>query len=205
MTMQIDQIPRVAARTGFRAARLPLTAAETVFRRGDDWAPTRAYETVEARFKQMVGRVVRDDELVAEGVLEQAKTRQLGKATALESSAEREKEAADAAFEQRRKADEEEREQVEAQAAARKRAADQERAQKQQRIEAEAAQRARASQEAKARSEEAIAKQERSARKEKVAAEREAVHDERKAVEAERDVHEVDEQLEAAKAARRGT
>jgi hypothetical protein len=105
MTMQIQQIPRTAVRTGFRAARLPLTVAETVFQRDEEWLPTRAYETVESRFKQMMGRAVRDDELVEEGILEQAKTVQLGKAATLESQAEREKELADASFEERRKAE----------------------------------------------------------------------------------------------------
>jgi hypothetical protein len=110
MTMQIQQIPRTAVRTGFRAARLPLTVAETVFRRDEEWLPIRAYETVESRFKQVVGRAVHDDALVEEGILEQAKTVQLGKAATFESQAERERELADASFEERRKADEEQRE-----------------------------------------------------------------------------------------------
>ena len=110
--MQIQQIPRTAVRTGLRAARLPLTVAETVFRRDKEWLPTRAYETVESRFKQVVGRAVHDDALVEEGILEQAKTIQLGKAATLESQAERERELADASFEERRKGDEEQRERV---------------------------------------------------------------------------------------------
>ena len=203
--MQIQQIPRVAARTGFRAARLPLTVAETVLRRDDEWLPTRAYETVEARFKQVVGRAVHDDELVEEGILEQAKTVQLGKAATLESQAQRDKELADASFEERRKADEEERERVATQADERKRAADQKRAEEKQRAEATAAKKAGAAQKAQAATEKAVAKQEREARRDKVQAERRAVHDEREAVEAEKDVREVDERLDAAKATRRGT
>jgi hypothetical protein len=205
MTMQIQQIPRVAARTGFRAARLPLTVAETVLRRDDEWLPTRAYETVEARFKQVVGRAVHDDELVEEGILEQAKTVQLGKAATLESQAQRDRELADASFEERRKADEEERERVATQADERKRAADQKRAEGKQRAEATAAKKAGAAQKAQAATEKAVAKQERAARRDKVQAERRAVHDEREAVEAEKDVREVDERLDAAKATRRGT
>jgi len=203
--MQIQQIPRIAARTGFRAARLPLTVAETVLRRDDEWLPTRAYETVEARFKQVVGRAVHDDELVEEGILEQAKTVQLGKAATLESQAQRDKELADASFEERRKADEEERERVATQADERKRAADQKRAEEKQRAEATAAKKAGAAQKAQAATEKAVAKQEREARRDKVQAERRAVHDEREAVEAEKDVREVDERLDAAKATRRGT
>ena len=67
--MQIRQLPHAAVRTSFRAARLPLSVAETVFRRDDEWLPTRAYETVEGRVKQVVGRALRDDELVEEGIL----------------------------------------------------------------------------------------------------------------------------------------
>src|SRR5512132_891016 len=148
MTMQIQQMPRTAVRTGFRAARLPLTVAETVFRRDDDWLPTRAYETVESRFKQVVGRAVRDDELVEEGILEQAKTVQLGKASTLESQAAREKELADASFEEHRKADEEQRERVAKQAEERKRAAQQKRTEEKRHAEAAAAKKASAAQKA---------------------------------------------------------
>jgi hypothetical protein len=203
MTMQIQQIPRTAVRTGFRAARLPLTVAETVLQRDDEWLPTRAYETVEARFKQVVGRAVHDDELVEEGILEQAKTVQLGKAATLESQAEREKELADASFEQRRKADEEQRDRVAKQAEERKRAAEQKRAEEKRQAEAAAAKNASAAQNARAATEKAVAEHERQARSAKVKAERDAVHEERRAVEAEKGVRGADKKVEAAKAARR--
>jgi hypothetical protein len=203
MTMQLRQIPRTAVRTGFRAARLPLTVAETVFRRDDEWLPTRAYETVEARFKQVVGRAVRDDALVEEGILEQAKTVQLGTAATLESQAERERELADASFEQRRKADEEQRDRVAKQAEERKRAAEQKGAEEKRQAEAAAAKKASAAQNARAANEKAIAEQERQARSAKVEAERDAVHEERRAVEAEKAVRKADKKVEAAKAARR--
>jgi hypothetical protein len=204
MTMQIRQIPQTAVRTSFRAARLPLTVAETVFRRDEEWLPTRAYETVESRFKQVMGRAVRDDELVEEGILEQAKTVQLGKAATLESQAEREKELADAAFEERRKADEEQRERVAKQAEERKRAAEQQRAEEKRQAEAAAATKASAAQNAQAATEKAMAKQERQARSAKVQAERDALHEERRAVEAEKGERKADKNVEAAKTARRG-
>ena len=182
--MQIRQIPRTAVRTGFHTARLPLTVAETVFRRDEEWLPTHAYETVEARFKQVVGRAVRDDELVEEGILEQAKTVQLGKAATLESQAEREKELADAWFEESRKADEEQRDGSPKQAEERKRAAEQKRAEEKRQAEAAAATKASAAQKAPAATEKAIAKQERQARSAKVQAERDAVQEERRALEA---------------------
>lgn len=204
MTMQIRQIPRTAVRTGFRAARLPLTVAETVLRRDEEWLPTRAYETVESRFKQVVGRAVRDDELVEEGILEQAKTVQLGKAATLESQAEREKDLADAAFQERRAADEEQRERVGKQAEERRRVAEQKRAEEKRKAEVAAATKASAARKAQAATETAIAEQERQARKAKVQVERAAVHEERRAVEAEKDVRKADKKVEASKAARRG-
>jgi hypothetical protein len=203
MTMQIQRIPQRAVRTTFRAARLPLTVAETVFRRDEEWLPTRAYETVESRFKQVIGRAVRDDELVEEGILEQAKTVQLGKAATLESQAQHERELADATFEDRRKADEEQRERVAEAAEERKRGAEQKRAEEHRQADAAAAKKAGAAQKAQAATEKAVAKQKRDARGEKVKAEREAVKDERRAVEAERDVRQANKKLEAAKAARR--
>jgi hypothetical protein len=205
MTMQIQQIPRTAVRTGFRAARLPLTVAETVFRRDEEWLPTRAYETVESRFKQVMGRAVRDDELVEEGILEQAKTVQLHKAARLESQAGREKEMADASFEERRTADEEQRERVATQVEERKRAAEQKRTEEKRKAEAAAAKKASAVQNAQAATEKAIAKQERHARSANVQAERDAVHEERRALEAEKGVRKADKKVEAAKAARRGS
>jgi hypothetical protein len=205
MTMQIQQIPRTAVRTGFQAARLPLTVAETVFRPDEEWLPTRAYETVESRFKQVVGRAVRDDALVEEGILEQAKTVQLGKAATLESQAERERELADASFEERRKADEEQRERVAKQAEERKRAAEQKRTEEKRQAEAAAVAKASAAQNAQAATEEAIAKQEHHTRSAKVQAERDAVHEERRALEAEKGVRKADKKVEAAKAARRGS
>jgi hypothetical protein len=203
--MQIRQMPRVAARTGFRAARFPLTVAETVLRRDDEWLPTRAYETVESRVKQVVGRAVRDNELVEEGILEQAKASKLGKAAALESAARQEREQADASFDERREADEKEREEIAAETAERKEAAERERAEKKRQADATAAEKARAAQEAEAASKKAVAKHEREARHHKVKAEREAVHDERRAVEAEKEIRKADEKLEAAKAARRSS
>jgi colicin import membrane protein len=202
--MQIQQIPRTAVRTGFRAARLPLKAAETIFRRDDEWLPTRAYETVESRFKQVVGRAVHDDELVEEGILEQAKAGQLGKAATLESQAEREKERADASFEERRKADEEQRQRVAKQAEESKRAAEMTRAEEKRQAEAAAAKEARAAKKARAATQKAVAKQEHQARSAKVKAERDALHEERRAVEAEQDVREADKKVEAAKVTRQG-
>jgi len=204
MTMQIQQIPRTAVRTGFRAARLPLTVAETVFRRDEEWLPTRAYETVESRFKQVVGRAVHDDALVEEGILEQAKTVQLGKAATLKSQAERERELADASFEERRKSDEEQRERVAKQAEERKRAAEQKRTEEKRKAETAAATKASAAQKAQAATEKAIAEQERHARSAKVQAERDALREERQALEAEKGVRKADKKVEAAKAARRG-
>jgi hypothetical protein len=205
MTMQINQIPRRAVRTGFSAARLPLTVAETVFRRDDEWLPTRAYETVESRFKQVMGRAVHDDELVEEGILEQAKTLQLGKAATLESQAERERELADASFEEHRKADEEQRERIAKQAEERKRAAQQKRTEEKRQAEAAAVTKASEAQNAQAATEKAIAEQEHQARSAKAQAERDALHEERRALEAEKGVRKADKKVEAAKAARRGS
>jgi hypothetical protein len=204
MTMQIQQIPRAAVRTGFRAARFPLTVAETVLRRDEEWLPTRAYETVESRFKQVMGRAVGDDELVEEGILEQGKIVQLGKAATLDAQAKREKELADASFEERTEADAEQRERVAKQAGERRRAAERKRADEKRKVEAAAAKGASETQNAQAATEKAIGKQERQARSAKVKAERDAVHEERRAVEAEKDVRTADKKVEAAKTARRG-
>ena len=61
-------IPSRTLELTFRAARLPLTAVETVTRRrGTDWPPAIAFTRVEGAMFQVAAGVLNDDALAAEG------------------------------------------------------------------------------------------------------------------------------------------
>jgi colicin import membrane protein len=204
--MQIQEIPRNVVKGYLRAARLPLTAAESVLRRGqetEDWAPTMAFEGVEANVKQVLGSLLRDEKLVEEGRLSQAKLAQLRKAAELEAVAQQHKVQADAEYQQRRQADEQRARQVEQQADAREAAVKRQQAEDKRRVEAEARRKEEAAAKAQEATDKAIAKQERAARATRIAAEQEALAEERNAVAAKADVIELDKKLDATKAARK--
>lgn len=203
--MDVLEIPRFMVRTSFQAARLPLTAAEAVLRRGEhdtDWAPTIAFEAFEANVKQIVGSVLHDEQLADEGRLEQAKVAQLRKAIELEAVAEQRKAEADRDYQQRHAADEARRQQVKQSAEQRESALEQERISKLRQAEERANEQQAKAEQDKAAADKAIAKQERAARRTKVTAERQALRKERDAVVADSEVIELDHKLEATKAAR---
>src|SRR3954471_7133523 len=111
--MMITTIPRTTLRAWLAAGRVPLAVAERLFGRGaEDWPPTLAYEGFEAGVKQVVGSVLRDEDLVREGDLERAKVDRLRKAATLEAEADLRQEAADEALEQRRSRDRQRRQEA---------------------------------------------------------------------------------------------
>lgn len=204
---RVQSIPRTLVRNYFDAARLPLKAAGSVLRRGDksaEWAPALAFDAVEANVKQVVGALLRDDELTQEGRLAQAKVAQLRKAADLETLATQAKAEADAEYRQRIEADEQAKATIEDQAEAREAALADEKARRQREAAAKARRQAEAARKAAAAEEQVVAKQERAARSTRVRAEQEAVRDQRKALEATEDVIAIDRALEATKAARKG-
>jgi hypothetical protein len=111
--MMITTLPRTTLRAWLAAARVPLGLAERLFGGGaDDWPPTLAYEGFEAGVKQVLGSVLRDDDLIREGDLERAKVDRLRQAATLEAEADLRQEAADEALEERRSRDRRKRQQA---------------------------------------------------------------------------------------------
>ncbi len=110
--MPIDQIRRNALDLWLQAVRMPLTAAETVLKRGQDtamWPPAIAFEKVEATVKGVVGNLVHDDTLVGQANLQRAEVAKREEALLLRADAEatraevqRESEAKDAELQRRR-------------------------------------------------------------------------------------------------------
>lgn len=206
--MQLQRIPSTVVRTWLRTARLPLKAVESVTRRGDqdvEWAPAIAFDSFEASVKQIAGSVLRDEELVQEGRLAQARVGQLRKAVELDAVAEQRKAEADAEFRQRREADEQSRQQVEQQAAKREAALEREREDKKRRAAEDERRKREQVAKVEAVEEKAVARQDRAAHSTRISAEREALQHEREAVAAKTRMSDIDKELERTKAARKSS
>ena len=203
--MPIQELPRTAVRIGLNAARLPLTAAETVLsRRGDEeWPPTLAFEGFEASVKQVVGGLLRDEALVDEGRLTAAKVERLRQAQQLETVAEERRQRADAELAERRQADQRARRQADERAKARKAELAREKAADQRSAKAEAERKARAVREAEAAQEEVVARQARRTRSRTVSAKQAAVAKERAALKKAKAAEARQAEIEASKRASR--
>lgn len=201
----LQTIPRTVVRTYLQAARLPLTAAEQLFNKTEteDWAPTLAFETLEAEVLQFLGNALKDEELVQQGRLVAAKVAQLKKAAELEATAEAKRAEADAEFRQRKQADEQARQRVEQQADQREAAIKAEKARKKREADEKARAQAETARKIEAAQQKQLTKQERAAAKTRITAEQQVVAEERKALAAEEQVLDLDAALETTKAIRK--
>ena len=205
MSTTFQTIPRTFVRNYLQAARLPLTVAERILDKTEveDWGPTLAFETVEATVLQAVGSFLRDEELVTQGRLAEARVTQLKRAATLEAEAAAKRVEADAEYRERIETDEQRKARISREADQRERALDQEKARKQQQADEKARKQAEAARKVEAAQQKAVAKQERAARATRVAAEQEALADEKRAVQAEATVLDLDEALRTTKAVRK--
>src|SRR4051812_30200932 len=163
---QLQQLPGTLVRTGLQAARLPLNAAESVLRRGEqsgEWAPAIAFDGIEASVKRVAGSLLRDDTLVQEGRLEQAKVDKLRKAARLEAIAREHEQAADTEYRQRVQTDEQRRAQVAKQADQQETALERQRAARERAAEEEARRKAESAQKVDAAAKKAVEKNARNA------------------------------------------
>lgn len=202
----LQTIPRTFVRNYLQAARLPLTVAESVLRRGqdtEDWGPTLAFDAVEATVLQKVGSFLRDEDLVTQGRLAEARVTQLRRAAQLEADAEAKRAGADAEYRERVETAEERRQRVEAEASQRESAIAQEQARKKAAADRKAREQAEAARKVEAAQEKALSKQERAARKTRIEAEQRALVEERRAAVAEEAVLDLDAALETTKAVRK--
>lgn len=203
--MRIDDIPRTMVRTSLQAARLPLTTLERVMNRDKraQWPAAMFFDGYAAGVKQLVGGMLRDQELVEEGRLEQAKLAQLRRAGSLEATADERRARADAEFQQRQERDEQLREEVANRAA--KRAADIEQAaaDKQRRADRTKRQKAAAAKKAERLTTQARASSTRQAKRTAISAERGALSTTKRALAADAKVAKLDGRIKANKAARK--
>ena len=201
----LQTIPRTVVRTYLQAARLPLTAAEQVFNKTqtEDWAPTLAFETLEAQVLELAGNALNDEELRQQGRLVRAKVAQLKKAAELEAEAAAKRAEADAEYRDRKRADEQARARVEEQADQREAAIKAEKARKKREADEKARAKAETSRKIEAAQQKQLTKQERAAAKTRITAEQQAIAEERKALAAEEQVLDLDAALETTKAVRK--
>jgi hypothetical protein len=199
-------ITRTMVLTWLKTARLPITLAESALHRSgssDEWPPALAFGAFESGVKQVVGALVRDQELANEGRLERAQVTQLRKAAELEAVAEAREGAADADLEARQEAAVQRAEAIETEAQARREAEASRQEEEKRRTEEKAERSAAAARKAEAATEKAVQKADRSARSTRVSVERKAVAKKRSAVAAQKTAKQVDTQLETAKSVRR--
>lgn len=198
-------LPRAATRSYLRVIRLPLTAAERIAagRVDETWAPSLAFESLEAGVESRLGALLHDEELLESAQLRQEKVAKLRKATALETVAEEQREEANEEFEARRAKAEERR--AEAKRRAEQREADLKRNAElhEQKVKEKAAKKAAAARQVKAKQEETIARRERAAKAKALDAEVEALDASKDAVEAKETVEVVTDTIEGQKEARK--
>ncbi|HUP85434.1 MAG TPA: hypothetical protein VM143_07185 [Acidimicrobiales bacterium] len=201
----LQTFPRTIVRTYLQAARLPLSAAEQVFNKTntEDWAPTLAFESLEAEVLQFMGNALKDEELLQQGRLVRAKVAQLKKAAELEATAAAKRAEADAQYRDRVNADEAAKKRIEQQADEREAALAQEKARKKRDADGKARRQAEASRKIESAQQKQLTKQEREAAKTRIAAEQRVLAEQRKAVAAEEQVLDLDAALETTKAIRK--
>jgi hypothetical protein len=192
--MELKEIPRTWVRSYVQLVRPPLTAAERVVKPAEPevWPPAVAFDALEAGIKQFAGTVLRDNELVEEGRVKQAKVSAARRAVELEADAE-----------QREQRDEQLREQVRQEADRREDELARQRAERQRKADEEARRKEQAAAKAEQAADKVIARQDRAARSTKVRAEREALAKEKTAAAAKSDVLALDAELEATKVVRK--
>jgi len=192
--------------TTIQGIRLPLTAVERVTNNSAtaSWPPAVAFDSFEAEVKKVLGSLLRDDELVREGRLLQAKVQELAEAERLEAKAEQKRQAADAQLEQRQETAKQARQRAERQAAQREQQLQKEKAEKERRVREEARRREEAAQRTAQVREKVVTAQEREAERTRLAEESAALAKRSQALNATKKAQKLDDVLEMKKAQRKG-
>ena len=201
---QARAVPRAVVGAGLSLARVPVKTAARVTGQRDNatWAPTLAFEGLEANIETVVGSLLRDDTLVSRGRLRQAKVAKARQADRLEAVAHTHRAKASDTLAKRRQKAEQQREQAQQTAAQREQAIEQQADRQERQVEQKAAAKAVAAKSVAAAQERQIERQERDARAEVLEHEKQALTAEKQAVEAADTVATIDDSIEGTKAAR---
>jgi len=202
--VSINTLPRTVIKAYLQGLRLPLTAVERITNAdGSAWPPAVAYESFEAEAKQVLGALIRDDELVREGRLQRAKLGQLAEAERLEAAADQKRQAADARLMERQASAEQARARAEQQASRREEQIARDKAARDREVLDEARRRERDAQRATQARDKVVTARERDAARTRIREESAALSKRNEALAATRQAHNLDEALSSKKAERK--
>ncbi len=202
--MQLNTIPRTAVKATLLGLRLPICGVEALTGQTGNasWPPAIAFEGFEAGVKQVVGSILRDEELVDEGRIQQAKVTELRRAVELEVQADQTRAAAARELRERRARAKEERTKAAQDALRREQMIERDKRAAEQRVERELAEKAAAIEATAQRRDKRVAAVERDASLTRVEQESAAVARQRRAVQATKAANNAGDALERKKAQR---
>ena len=188
--MQIATVPRTLVHRSLRSLRLPLELAESVARAAglevdERWPPSLAFEGFEAETKRLVGSLLRDEELMDEGIRQRAKTAELRQSLRLQSVADATHSRAERRLEQTGEALEEQRRAIAEAEEAAEQDVEAKRRQGRSKVRQETARRREAVGKADEDRQQVVAEAERAARRRKLQEESAALAQEQRAVDLE--------------------
>lgn len=186
---------------GFGVARVPVDLLASVTGNGGNrrWGPVLAFDSVEATVRQVLGSVLGDPELAAQGHVKDARVQQDGEAAEREQAAQARREVADDRLQDRRRRDQQAREDVRKREQERKQELESERQQREQQAKQREDERKQQAQRDKAEADERIDQHAHQAEKTRVSAESEAVAAEREAAERKAEAQELAEAADTAR------
>jgi hypothetical protein len=191
--VKIDELPRKAVLGYLELTRLPLTAAERALGKTEGtWPLTIATDRVQATIKDVAGTILRDETLKADARLQHAALDERTRAAEAEAEADRIRAEADDRLRREKQAADEAKAEVARRDAQRDRAVD-----KQVGAKKATARKVAAAQD------EALEQRATNATRETLAKESSAVREQRAALEAKAEALELEDELEAARAARK--
>lgn len=202
--MQLNTIPRTAVKATLLGLRLPICGVEALTGQTGNasWPPAIAFEGFEAGVKQVVGSFLRDDELVDEGRVQQAKVTELRRAAELEVQADLTRAAGARELRERRARAKEERTKAEHDALRREQVIERDKRAAEQRVERDLAEKVAAIEATAQRRDKRVAAVERDASLTRVEQQSAAVARQRRAVQATKAASTAGDALERKKAQR---
>lgn len=205
--VDIREIPRAYVRTTLRALRAPVDLSAAVAKRGGDngrpWPPSVVFNTIEGGIKKAVGSLIRDEQLVEEGELNQAAAKEQRQSLLLGGVAESRRERAEELFEERQEQVVDALEATHERTEAEKRSAAQAARARKRNLASKAQKLAETDARLEAQAEDSLEHQDRATRARQIQKERRAIAEERQAVEKEATVADLDAQIEESKKARK--
>lgn len=202
--MKIDELPRKAVLSYLEMSRLPLTAAERALGKVEGtWGPTIAVDRLQARVKDVAASVLKDDTLRADAKLQLAAIDERLRAAEAEARAEQIRAEADRRLAQDARAAQEAKQEVLKREARREQAAESAAEAAERAVKEKAAAKKSQARKVDAALEDALEKRENVVQRDLLANEAKALNNQRAATQAKAEVLELDDKLQATKAARK--